>query len=86
MQETLFGGSAGPAPRARATDPSTSKAAAEAVDLNKRCAEVLTWVEFITLGLPTDGTFTDGELARKMSEDRNIVARRRKDLTDLGLV
>lgn len=68
----------------RASDPSTSRDAASQVDLNARCAELLTAVrQFVVY---VDGTFTDGELAAYLGEDRNIVARRRGDLTELGLV
>lgn len=66
---------------ARAGDPVTSKQAAAAVNLNKRCAEVLAALSRYQLD-----AFTDSDLAQLTSEDRNIVARRRKDLVDIGLV
>lgn len=86
-QLDVFGGSVplASAPRSRLSDPDTSVQAGKAVDLNKRCAEVL--INILGLvGLAGDRPFTDGALARHMLEDRNIVARRRKDLADLGLV
>ena len=67
----------------RSTDPQTSRDAFLSVDLNKRCREVLVG---ILDGFGYAGTFTDGLLADFLSDDRNIVARRRKDLLDLGLV
>lgn len=67
----------------RTTDPTTSRDAFLSVDLNKRCSEVLVGA---LDGFGTSGTFTDGLLAAFLRDDRNIVARRRKDLVDLGLV
>lgn len=68
----------------RASDPSTSRDAASQVDLNRRCAEVAEAARQYTLLV--DSTFTDGELAAFMGEDRSIVARRRLDLLERGLV
>lgn len=69
---------------ARQSDPVTSREAARLVDLNKRCAEVLTAARRFQQECLS--TFTDGELADFMGEDRNIVARRRKDLVERGKV
>lgn len=76
------GSSPDPGTRVRGSDPDTSRQAALAVDLNARCREVLMagWLVF------DHSNFTDGELAGAVHEDRNIVARRRKDLVDAGLV
>jgi hypothetical protein len=68
----------------RSSDPPTSRAAGEAVDLNARCREVLEAARQFTLIV--DSTFTDGELAAFIGEDRNIVARRRLDLLERRLV
>lgn len=65
----------------RQVDPHTSQEAGARVDLNKRCTEVL-----ICISQQLSSPFTDGDIAKAMFEDRNIVARRRKDLTDAGLV
>lgn len=66
---------------ARRSDPLTSHLAAMGVDLNARCAEVL-FVIWDRLSSP----FSDGDIAAAMSEDRNIAARRRGDLTALGYI
>lgn len=68
---------------ARDTDPWTSHAAAQAVDLNKQCRIVLDAIYAMRF---TNSTFTDGELADHIGEERGIVARRRKDLGNRGLV
>jgi hypothetical protein len=68
----------------RASDPATSRDAASQVDLNARCAELLTAVrQFVVY---VDHTFTDGELAAYVQRERSVTARRRKDLCDRGLV
>lgn len=68
---------------ARAGDPRTSQEAAAAVDISARCAEVVRAIWY-----PSKlRDFTDGELAARLPDmDRNVVARRRKDLEDLGIV
>lgn len=69
--------------RARTGDPGTSYEAAAAVDINNRCQEVLA----VIWTLPFPYEFTDGELAARIPHmDRNVVARRRKDLEILGIV
>lgn len=68
----------------RASDPATSRQAAEQVNINARCAEILKAARAFTLYV--DSTFTDGELAAYVNDDRNIVARRRLDLLERGLV
>lgn len=65
---------------ARESDPETSKAAARAVNIKKSCDAVLAalWRR------RTDfQTFTDGDLAALMHDERSIVARRRGDLVEL---
>jgi predicted ArsR family transcriptional regulator len=82
-QLNIFGGAVplASAPRVRGSDPATSRAAALAVDLPRQCRRALH-------ALWTEGRspFTDGDLAGWMQEDRNIAARRRKDLEQVGLV
>lgn len=68
-------------PHARLSDPRTSQMAGARVRLNERCAEVLG--AMYASGLVK---FTDGDIAAFMREDRNIVARRRKDLFVRGMV
>lgn len=67
----------------RASDPSTSQAAAQAVDINRKCREVLAVIWRHRHSSPW---FTDGDLAAWCEEDRNIVARRRGDLVTRGIV
>ena len=66
---------------ARSTDPATSKQGPH--NLTRSCRRVLA---VIRDSFGVNATFTDGDLAIRCHEDRNIVARRRKDLVDLGLV
>lgn len=68
---------------ARDTDPWTSHAAAEQVNVNARCREVLAAIYAMRLSHPT---FTDGELADFLNGERSVLARRRKDLCEQGLV
>lgn len=68
---------------ARNTDPSTSHRAATAVDINRKCREVLGVLWSHRFSSPC---FTDGDLASWCQDDRNIVARRRGDLQAMGLV
>jgi hypothetical protein len=65
----------------RSTDPATSRQGPH--QLNASCARVLA---AIRNDFGADKTFTDGELARRLGEERGIVARRRKDLMDRGHV
>lgn len=65
----------------RATDPSTSRRAAESVNVSKSCRRLLA-----ALHANRMTTFTDGELAALVIDDRSIVARRRKDMEEAGLV
>lgn len=67
----------------RSSDPATSRAAGEAVDLNARCRECLDAIYRMRFSNPT---FTDGELADFTNGERSVLARRRKDLVDRGLV
>lgn len=67
----------------RATDGPTSRAAAQALDLNKRCEELLRAIYRMRVSKPT---FTDGDLADFTGEDRGICARRRLDLQERGYV
>lgn len=89
---TLFGeGAATPSPASRMADPPTSADADRLVDRNERCRELLEAIVRNVRGRPeTDGVdgrwFTDGDLAEWVGEERNIVARRRGDLVDVGLV
>jgi hypothetical protein len=89
---TLFGdGAAAPSPAARLSDPLTSADADRLVDRNERCRELLVAIAKNVVGrAAVDGVdgryFTDGDLAEWVGEERNIVARRRCDLADVGLV
>lgn len=74
-QDTLFGH------HYRGTDPATSRQGP--VNLTKSCQRIL---GVIRDSFGVNATFTDGDLAIRARDDRNIVARRRKDLVDLGLV
>lgn len=68
---------------ARNSDPATSHEAARALDIKTRCAEVLyaIWYPYKLWD------FTDGELAARIpTMERAVVARRRKDLENLGIV
>lgn len=65
----------------RNTDPATSRQGP--VNLTKSCQRVL---NVIRDSFGVNATFTDGDLAIRCRDDRNIVARRRKDLVDLGFV
>ena len=65
----------------RATDPATSRQGPH--NLTRSCRRVLA---VIRDSFGVNATFTDGDLAIRCHEDRNIVARRRKDLLDLGMV
>lgn len=67
----------------RPSDPITSKLAAERVDLNARCREVLSAIFAMR---HVHSTFTDGELADWLNGERSVLARRRKDLCERGLV
>lgn len=73
-QPSLFG-------HYRSTDPATSRQGPH--DLNRACARVLS---VIREAFGPEQDFTDGELARRVGDDRNIVARRRKDLVERGHV
>lgn len=68
---------------ARASDPPTSRAAAQSLDLNARCRAALAAAFRLRL---RQANFTDSELAAEVGDDRNIVARRRGDLVEQGLV
>lgn len=65
----------------RNTDPATSRQGP--LNLTRSCQRVLGVIRD-SFGVNTP--FTDGDLAIRCHEDRNIVSRRRKDLQDLGLV
>lgn len=69
---------------ARDTDPYTSHIAASMVNINARCKEVLEAARQFSFHV--DSIFTDGDLADFMAGERSVIARRRKDLTDRGLV
>lgn len=66
----------------RRDDPQTSRDAFLSVDLNRRCRECLSAL----YRHQSLFSFTDSDLAHWVGTDRNIAARRRKDLLDLGLV
>lgn len=66
----------------RRDDPITSRQAFESVDLNRRCRECLSAL----YRRQSLFSFSDSDLAHFVGTDRNIAARRRKDLCDLGLV
>lgn len=70
VQQDLFG-------HARSTDPRTSRQGPH--DISAACRRVL---DVIAYHYGPERTFTDGDLAAKVGEERGIVARRRKDLTD----
>lgn len=65
----------------RNTDPATCRQGP--VNLAKSCQRVLSVIQD---SFGVNSTWTDGDLAIRVHEDRNIVSRRRKDLQDLGLV
>lgn len=68
----------------RGTDPSTSRRAAESVNVKESCLVLLAaiWRNRWTLS-----SFTDGELASHVDGmERSVVARRRADLVAYGLV
>lgn len=80
---TLFGeGDGTPSPNARLSDPPTSVAAGNAVKVKESAERVLAALQRAHLG----DSFTHGDAADVVNDDRNIVARRCKDLVDVGLV
>jgi DNA-binding MarR family transcriptional regulator len=66
-------------PRVRASDPVTSREAAASIDVKASSWPVLAAAAML-------GVFHDEQLAARTKQDRNIVARRRKDLEEQGYV
>lgn len=74
-----------PGLHARRTDPITSQEAGARVH-PRSAMRVLRVIQVATTAYEGDLPFTDGMLAGWCDDERNIVARRRKDLVDLGFV
>lgn len=74
-------------PRARASDPATSHEAAAAIQpaLNAQCHRVLLLIARAEHRYP-DGLTNDTYISQAFGIPRNIVARRRLDLEDIGFV